>query len=166
MVHAFLTTQAINDPALRAAISRLSRRDQADLDSAKYSLEKAHELFAHLQDHDGMAVCSANLGTLFATVGAYPEALEYYAGAIGEFIADGNVRMTGRCLTNIGIIHASMDTYVRMLDTLAQAIQLLHYEFLSPSLVMREDLVYVFHSLADTVDAMNAMSSAFASFER
>jgi len=154
------------DDGIAAVMQRLQRTDQAELDQALRSLHKAEEVFRLLDDAEGLGIVQGNKGVIHGVVGSFHASLEHHAHALGIFAAAGNVPLMNRCIANIGVIQVAMEPHERMMELLFEAVQLLPYERLARTTRMREDLVAVFSSLADCVEAMQAFSPAFGTFSR
>jgi tetratricopeptide (TPR) repeat protein len=160
----FAERPSMSGPYLSPLLEMIST-PLGEVETALFDLQKAQELFERIGDKEGIAIAVANMGTVYATVACYPDALICFARALALFGTCGDIRNVARCSANIGVIQVALPTHMRALEILTEALQVLPLsEGASPEAL--EDLEEVFSLLALSVEQLESVAPAFCIFHR
>lgn len=127
VIEAYLADRRINNTPVLAPLIEIVRTPNANAEHALFDLAMARDLFERIRDHEGIAIAVGTMGNVYASVAAFPEALECYARTMALYANLNNVRGMQRCASNIGTVQAALPTFTNVLEVLTESMQLLQY---------------------------------------
>jgi tetratricopeptide (TPR) repeat protein len=166
VIEAYLADRRINSSPVLAPLIEIVRMPNANAEHALFDLAMARDLFERIRDHEGIAIAVGTMGNVYASVAAFPEALECYARTMALYANLNDVRGMQRCASNIGTVQAALPTFTNALEVLTESMQLLQYADRISDTEITADLRSVFLLLGEALAYMEQHGATTLSFSR
>lgn len=166
VIEAYLADRRINNSPVLAPLIEIVRTPNANAEHALFDLAMARDLFERIRDHEGIAIAVGTMGNVYASVAAFPEALECYARTMALYANLNDARGMARCASNIGTVQAALPTFTNVLDVLTESMQLLQYadRISDPELI--DELRAVFTLLGEALSQLELAGAVTLEFQR